>query len=444
MRPEPEASAMRRACSLGAAAALLLAVLGMLRPGLGRGNAEEEPADPPAPSSGVPPAEAPPSDAPAIAPATAPAAPPAPAQGDADAPPAAAPARLLPAWARIVGQNVNVRVGPRIAGDPVARLDAGALVRVVETLPSWYGVHLPRGFKAAVAARYVAVESRDRVRVVADRLNLRAGLPRGEVLGAPFADPVPAGTLLEVAQPEGEWLWVLAPEATRVYIHADYVEFAEFEAEALQREVEAAHAERASWLDAIRASRHEVQVERANEALRQMVGEVQSGLHACRLAEGHDRAPIVVLANQMDAALERHAIAGGRLRRLALALREDLEAEIQLRVARRDAALARARGLATPPPALPAPRVSQVRVTGTLHFESVPAWRTGGAWILSVDEVPTHVVRLTTGMPLPHPQLEAYVGIPKTYTGRQPGERLFGLPVLDLERVEPPVPAQAR
>ena len=153
------------------------------------------------------------------------------------------------------------------------------------------------------------------------------------------------------------------------------------------------------------------------------------------VVEGADGFEKVVVVKQIRGA---HADedAPPPLRRVATALREDLEGEIALRVARKDAAIARARGLDPGPDPLPAPRVSQVRLTGVLKFEPVPGWRTGGAWILWTGNEPTHVVQLTAGMPLPHPDLKDFEGTVHTYVGKQPGERLFGLPVVDLSKIE--------
>ena len=73
----------------------------------------------------------------------------------------------------------------------------------------------------------------------------------------------------------------------------------------------------------------------------------------------------------------------------------------------------------------------------------MPKWRTGGAWILWVNDVPTHVVRLTAGMPLPHPDFKAFAGKDCTVVGAQPGERLFGLPVIDVTSIQATAPEPA-
>ena len=386
-----------------------------------------------------------PAPAPAPEPPAAPDEPAAPAPdegGEGAEPPPAPPRSDLPRVGRVRGQRVNVRVGPRIGGRPVTQVDDGEVVRVFEQLPGWVGVFLPRGFKVAVADEYVQVVDPDTVVVTADRLTLRLDPPptAGADPGPAFADRVERGTRLVRIEPAAPgWTWVVAPEAVRVYIHADYVDDAPSDladAESGERAIETARSRRKAWIQELSDARIENRRRRAESALRDALGTVQEGLHHARNEGGFDRAPIVVLANQLDQALDTTKDAPPPLRRVATALREDLEGEIALRVARKDAAIARARGLDPGPDPLPAPRVSQVRLTGVLKFEPVPGWRTGGAWILWTGNEPTHVVQLTAGMPLPHPDLKDFEGTVHTYIGKQPGDRLFGLPVVDLSKIE--------
>ncbi|MGE0192332.1 MAG: SH3 domain-containing protein [Planctomycetota bacterium] len=389
--------------------------------------------DPPAPGAPAPEPPAAPDDV----------APPSSAEDGAGAePPPQPPPPDLPRVGRVRGQRVNVRVGPRIGGRPVTQVDDGEVVRVIERLPGWVGVTLPRGFKVAVADEYLQVVDPDTVLVTADRLTLRLDPPAAEGgdPGPAFTDRVERGARLVRIEPAAPgWTWVVAPEPVRVYIHADYVDVAPADladAERGERAIEAARAHRAAWVKELADARLENRRRRAESALRDALGTVQEGLYHARNEGGFDRAPIVVLANQLDQALDTTGEAPAPLRRVATALRDDLEGEIALRVARRDAAIARARGLDPGPDARPAPTVSQVRLTGVLRFEPVPGWRTGGAWILWTGDEPTHVVQLTAGMPLPHPNLRDYEGKVHTYVGKQPGERLFGLPVVDLAKID--------
>ncbi len=348
----------------------------------------------------------------------------------------------LPRLGRVRGERVNVRIGPRVGGRPVMQLNDGDLVEVVERLPGWFGVRIPRGFRAAVSDAHVRVLDPDTMMVEADRLTLRLDPPAAEGAdpGAAFVDRAVRGDrFVRIEEAAPGWSWVVAPETTRVYVHAHYVDE---NPEDLADEdlhdaaLEDARGRRVLWIEELAARRIETRRKRAESALRDALGTIQDGLYRARMDGGHDRAPIVELANRMDAALEAADLAPPPLRRVAEALRGDLDAELALRVALRDAAVARARGLDPGPDPARAESAEAVRLTGVLRFEPVPAWRTGGAWILWNGDVPTHVIRLTTGMPLPHPDLKRFEGVEHTYVGRRPGERLFGLPVVDLKSIE--------
>jgi hypothetical protein len=400
---------MRRALLL-----LLLAVPWSALPVLAADAAEDPVPAPPAEAEEAPDDAAPPEDAPA-------------------------PTTGAPFLGHIRGSRVNVRVGPRIGGRVVTQLDDGEAVLVVERLPGWVGVRIPRGFQAALSDEYLQVIDPDTVRVDADRLTLRLDPPteEGGPPGAAFRDTLGRGAeLVRIDAAGAGWSWIVAPEAIRAYVHTDYVDVGAGPPPPDDAGLAAARARRTAWIAALHEARIETKKQRADAALRDGMGAVQEALYRARLDGGHDRAPIVALVNRMEDLLADVTWAPPPLVRVAQALREDLEGELTLRVARRDAAVARARGLDPGPDPLPAPEVSQVRLTGVLRWEPIPAWRTGGAWILWTNERPTHVVRLTAGMPLPHPDLKALAGSVHTYVGRQPGERLFGLPVVDLTRAE--------
>ena len=297
--------------------------------------------------------------------------------------PAEPAAETLPAVGRVLGSRVNVRIGPRIAGRPIVQLDQGAYVRVVSRVGKWLGLELPRGFRAALPMSSLERLDRDRVRVTVGRARLRAQMPTPQgTMGDLIETRVARGEILDlietvtIAQPAAAeqatalapqaWAWVIAPPTTRVYAHGDYIEVLRGGISAHAEQLRGAQDARRTWVESIRANRLEARAERAEAALRTLMGIVQTGLHRLRQEGGYDRAPLVVLANQVDAALEVATLAPDRLKRLGVALREDLEGEMALRVARRDAEIARARGLPTDPDRLPAPQVDQVRVRGQL------------------------------------------------------------------------------
>ena len=337
----------------------------------------------------------------------------------------------------IRGTRVNIRVGPRIDGAPLLKMEHGDVVVIVERVPGWYGVWIPQGLPAAVSTRYVTPIGEDQVRVDAENLNLRVMPPGANgPMPAAFRDHPNDKETLTVIRPEGDWVWVIAPERVRAYVHAKYVQelgpISEHPAV-----LEGARAKRKAWSEDLAKNRLSRRISTAADELRDAIGSVQDQLHSLRLRGGWERTPLVALANTLDAARERHTLAPARLRQLAAALRADLEAEATIRVARRDAEVTRARGLSPDPEKLPAPKVSSLTLRGTLRWESIPRWRNGGAWILWSKDRPTHVVQLTTGMPLPHPDLKAHAdGKPRTLKGMQPGERLFGLPVLNLHSLK--------
>ena len=339
--------------------------------------------------------------------------------------------------ATVTGTNVNVRVGPRVDGAPVLKLQPGDVVLIVERVPDWFGVRVPKGLPAAVASRYVRKTGPDTVQVRATNLNLRTmpPTPKG-TMGPAYRDHPEDGETLTLIREDGDWTWVIAPETVRAYVHARYVKELGPVAEHTAV-VEKARAERAAWIDRLSKNRLSRRIAAASDALCEAIGVVQESLYDLRMRGGYDRAPIAALGNTLDAAREKNPLAPARLRQLAQALRADLASEDAIRAARRDAEVAKARGLSPDPEKLPAPKVSSATLRGVLRWEAVPRWRNGGAWILWSQDRPTHVVRLTTGMPLPHPNLKEHADEhPRTVRGSQPGERLFGLPVIDLQSIE--------
>jgi len=334
----------------------------------------------------------------------------------------------------VSGQGVNLRVGPRTDGHPVARLDEGTVVLVVEEVGDWLGVRVPQGFPAAVARRYLEPAGPDALRVTADRLNLRVRPPKDDgPMPDPFRDQIGRGCPLPHLRDEGDWAWVIAPEEVRAYLHKDYVHvlgpFEEHE-DALKT----ARARRVAEVEALARARREEEALEAGGRLRGAVGETQAALWRLREEGGIDRTPVVDLANALDGALAQGGAAPPDVRRLARALRQDLENELEIRTARKDAEVARIKGETPPTEPKEAPVVPMAEVRGTIRWEAAPRWRNGGAFVLWRGEEPVHVLELTTGTPLPLPDLAglASSGEEALVKGAQPGRRVFGLPVIEV------------
>lgn len=358
----------------------------------------------------------------------------------ADDPPAApadtAQTTPVPRVGVIQGNRVNLRVGPRPGGRPVAQLDDGAALLVVEELPGWLCVRVPSGVLATVAATYVEPVGADAVRVTARRLNLRvAPIEEGRPAPAAFRDRVTRGTVLPVVQREGDWVWVMVPEETRVYVSAKYVRILGPLAEH-RAIVESARQQRKAQLDTLAAQRRERAARLSGATLRKQIGAAQQALYRFRVERGIARTPVVEVITTLERAIEAGRESPVAVRKLALAVRADLEAELELRMARKDAEVARLRGLDPPAEKPVAATRSEVEARGEIRWESAPGWRNGGEWVLWHGEEPRYVLQLTTGLPAPLPDLKAHAGGGvRTVQGRQPGRKVFGLPVLEVRRI---------
>jgi hypothetical protein len=369
-------------------------------------------------------------------------APPRPVAADDDPVVAPAPEPVtadLPA-AIVTGDRVNLRVGPRMDNRPVAQLAEGTVVLVVERVPGWAGVLVPEGFPAVVSASYVEEVGPDEVEVVARNLNLRVEPPQeGRPAPGIFRDHPDLGARLTLISNEGDWVWVVAPEGTRAYLNERFLTELGPASQHGDR-LDAARRVRAEKATRLSAARRAASSQTSGMRLREVMSVVQAALLEARREAGYDKTPIVQLADRLDAALQREAHAPERVLTMALALREDLEREIVLRVARYDAALARERGLSpSPVPPLEEPAASLV-AEGIVKYEPTPGWREEGIYLLWVGERPAYVLRLTTGGQLPHPDFGAHVERPVRVSGARPGERLFGLPVLEVKTLEPAAP----
>jgi len=360
-----------------------------------------------------------------------------PAVAEDETPAAGVPGAKELTVAVIRGQQVNLRVGPRVDVRPVLRLDEGAVLLIVERVPGWVGVRLPEGFPAAVSGRYVTAVGVDAVRVTGRKLNMRVEVPtQGKGMPGAFRDHPDFGAVLPMIERRRDWVVVLAPESIRAYVSERYVhELGPLsEHRAL---VDAARARRTQRVRSMAEARREAAAQASGLRLREAIGAAQQRLYRLRLERGIDRTPVVVVVNTLEQAMEAGRAAPLGVRKLARAIRADLEAELEMRTARKDAEVARLRGLAPQPERTPAPRIEHIVVRGTIRWEPAPRWRNGGAFVLWVGEDPTHVLRLTTGLPRPLPDLKGCVGKgARTVEGSQPGDRVFGLPVIEVHSLK--------
>lgn len=346
-----------------------------------------------------------------------------------------------PMVGRVTGQDVNLRVHARVDNMPIVKLARGTVLVVVETLPGWYGVRVPMGFPVAVSGEHVARVGDDEVRVKPSRLNVRVQPPEeGRPMPAAFRDPFRADQLLTLIREERGWAWVLAPEELQAYVSQDYVELLGPLSEHAAAVIEARDA-RARQVAEFKQARAAAAAAQESLALRTAIGEAQQQLYRLRLEGGTDKVPVALAREPLEKRLAAAPNAPPYDRSLAELMLEDLAREMELREARAQAMLAKARG--TPPPAVPlvAPQEASVEVEGTLVWEAVPGWKDGGVFVLKQDGKPKRVLRLTTGGPLPLPDLKAACdGKVWRFRGGAPGERVLGLPVVDVREVLPLAP----
>jgi hypothetical protein len=332
----------------------------------------------------------------------------------------------------VTGDGVNLRVGPRLDDVPVTMLEQGTTVVIVERAGEWFGVRVPAGFQAAVAGALTEVVDDDHVRIARTEVNLRLKPPSGDVAYAAFRDRPERGTVLPVIVREGDWVWVEAPEEIRAYVHSKYVRelgpLADHEAE-----VAKARAIRVARETARQEAKKKAGASKDDEALRAEIGAVGAALAKVRAAGGYDRLPVVQLSDRLSSVSEAHPNASARVKALAKALQDDLEREIELRVAWTDEELARARtgrpaGTASPPPA---PKVEAVAIVGVLEWEAAKGADGGGAFVLWDAAKPAHLVRWPGG------DLSKWNGQNVRIHGRSTGARVQGLPLLEVDRIEP-------
>jgi hypothetical protein len=336
----------------------------------------------------------------------------------------------------VKGDKVNLRVGPRVDDCAVTQLEQGTTVVIVERSGEWLGVRVPAGFSAAVATRLTEPVDSDHVRIAATDVNLRVRPPQGERAYPAFRDKPALGAVLPVVDREGDWTWVEAPEEVRGYLHAQFVaEAGPLSANAAR--VEAGRDARKKREEVRASLRKRAQEDGDEAALRGEVGAVSGELLKARAAGGYDTAPIALLADRLASSVEAHPAAAPRTRALAKSVAEDLEREMQIRVAFADDILARKRA-GRPPPDLsapPAPSNAAVDVTGFVRWEPTPSGAGGGAFVLwsgsQPTDRPTHVIRWSSG------DLAAFDGRSVRVKGKAMGGRLIGLPTVEVDSVVP-------
>jgi hypothetical protein len=338
----------------------------------------------------------------------------------------------------VSGDSVNLRVGPRIDDAPVGQLARDTVVLVVERAGDWVGVRVPLGFPAAVASALTEPVGDHEVRIVADRVNLRVRPPAGPRAYPAFRDHPVVGAILPLLDREDDWVWVEAPEEVRAYVHAQFVkELGKGPAEG--ELVLAARKERARRQAALVAARESARGTKDEDTLREEVSAVGSALVRLRAEGGYETAPVASLSDRLASALESRPGAQARTKALAKAILDDLEREIELRVAFHDELLASARTGTKKPtrPKPPAEAKEGVEVVGSLRWEAAPGWENGGAFVLWRGDEPAFAVAPAKDDARLRDSLKSLDGKSAKVRGKTTGARLLGLPLLELESATP-------
>ena len=201
--------------------------------------------------------------------------------------------------------------------------------------------------------------------------------------------------------------------------------------------IESARAKRREKIAELVRSQRQLEASLQTSDLRDAIVDAQERLERMRLEGGFDRAPIAVVSDALQKLIDATPLADPSTRTLARALLADFESEIELRLARKDAEVAKLRGLMPKAESPRTPTLDQVEVRGLVRWEAAPKWKNGGAFILWVGEQPKYVLRLTVGARHPLPDLKGSAdGKARLIVARQPGERVFGLPALDVLEIK--------
>lgn len=353
-----------------------------------------------------------------------------------------------PAGARLVrvdGHGVRLRVGPRVDVHPILELDRHTPLIELRRLGSWAGVLVPAGFPCVISSQYSRTEDEHMVVVTGRRVNLRVRVPEeGSPLPGAFRkQAVRDERLVLLPHREGTpvdapWFRVMAPLEVEAWIHTDYIRDVG-PADEHRPVIEAELAKRAATLRAVQEARTAARRDVQDKKLLRALAATEKELTALRRVGGMDRTPVIRLADALVESLAATPNASDRVMRLGKALYKDLEAEIEIRIARKDAEVARLRGLTVPPLKPIAPTIPQVTAEGTLLHEEAPGWSSGHLYVFFKGVEPVYVLRLSTETPTPWPNLRKLADGTTHYRvqGKAPGERAFGLPVIDVMQIVP-------
>ena len=349
----------------------------------------------------------------------------------ADDAPGAAPAES--SVGIVTGDKVNLRVGPRTDDAPVTQLEQGTALVIVERVPEWFGVRVPAGFQAAVAAALTEIVDDDHVRIVGVGVNLRVRPPAGDRAYPAFRDHPVSGSILPVIAREGDWVWVEAPEATRAYIATKYVKEVGTLSENVERLSDARGA-RVKREEARALTKKKSREVTDDSALRAEVGAISNEMAKVRSNGGYETAPVAVLADRLDSCVEAHAAAPAKAKALAKALAGDLDREMQIRVAYADEILLKKR-MGQPPPEAPKP-ASQAAgpfdAKGGVRWESAPGLPEGGLFVLWSGERPSAALKWAGG------DLRSLANWGSaSVKGRTTGAVVAGLPIVEVESILP-------
>jgi hypothetical protein len=132
--------------------------------------------------------------------------------------PSVAAAGEEPRAAEVTADDVRARTGPAMKHPVVARLAKGDLVIVLGEEGPWKKVRLPGGFACFVHSSLVRRERPGEAVVDADRVLLRPAAGQEQL---PLETVLGKGDALDVLGEEGEWLRVIPPERTHLYVYAE-------------------------------------------------------------------------------------------------------------------------------------------------------------------------------------------------------------------------------
>ena len=122
---------------------------------------------------------------------------------------------------RVTGDKVRVRAGPATRHAVLLEVNRGDLLVVLGREGQWCRVRVPGGFVCFVHRSLVKTEDGAERAISASRVRLRVTAGK-EIL--PLETVLERGEAIEVLAREGEWLKIIPPERTHLYIYGDFVE----------------------------------------------------------------------------------------------------------------------------------------------------------------------------------------------------------------------------